>query len=58
MCDVIDFDCGPVIDGVPIPEVADRLFEKVVDAASGRYAVKADRLGQHDFLFWKREVSL
>ena len=58
MSDVIDFDCGPVIDGVPIPEVADRLFEKVVDAASGRYAVKADRLGQHDFLFWKREVSL
>ncbi len=58
MGDLIDFDCGPVIDGVPIPEVADRLFEKAVDAASGRYAVKADRLGQHDFLFWKREVSL
>ena len=41
-----------------VAAAADRLLEKVLDTASGRYSTKADRLGQHDFLFWKREVSL
>ena len=58
LSDLIDFDCGPIIDGEPIAAAADRLLEKVLDTASGRYSTKADRLGQHDFLFWKREVSL
>lgn len=56
--DLIDFDCGPVIDGESICTVADRLLEKVIETASGRYVPRADRLAQHDFLFWKREVSL
>lgn len=56
--DLVDFDCGPVIDGEPIGTVGDRLLEKVIETAGGHYIPKADRLDQHDFLFWKREVSL
>lgn len=55
---VIDFDCGPVIDGMPLQEIAEQLLEKVILTASGEYTVKADELEQYDFLFWKREVSL
>ncbi|WP_434777422.1 UxaA family hydrolase [Neisseria sp. Ec49-e6-T10] len=55
---MIDFDCGPVIEGVPLQEVAEQLLEKVIATASGEYIVQADRLEQYDFLFWKRNVSL
>lgn len=55
---IIDFNCGPVIDGVPLQEIAEQLLEKVIATASGEYIVKADQLEQYDFLFWKREVSL
>jgi len=56
--DVIDYDCGPVIEGKPLPEVAEGLFEMVVATAGGKYAAKADRLQQYDFIFWKRDISL
>ena len=56
--DMIDFDCGPVIDGVPLELVADGLLEKVIRTASGEYNVKADELEQFDFMFWKRNTSL
>lgn len=55
---IIDFDCGPVIDGTPLSTVADALLERVIEIASHRYIVKADQLEQYDFIFWKREVSL
>lgn len=55
---MIDFDCGPVIEGVPLQEVAEQLLERVIETASHEYIVKADRLEQYDFLFWKRDVSL
>lgn len=55
---MIDFDCGPVIDGKPLEEVADDLLELVIKTASHDYIVKADQLEQYDFIFWKREVSL
>lgn len=58
MSDIIDFDCGPVIDGEPLENVAHKLLDRVVEAASGTYQVKADRLEQYDFLFWKRKTSL
>lgn len=58
LCDMIDFDCGPVIDGTPLAVIGDQLFERVIAAASRDYTVKADRLEQYDFLFWKRELSL
>ena len=40
LSDLIDFDCGPIIDGEPIAAAADRLLEKVLDTASGRYSTK------------------
>jgi altronate hydrolase len=55
---MIDFDCGPVIEGVPLRELADDLMEMVITCASGNYTVKADRLEQYDFMFWKRAVDL
>ncbi|WP_283149211.1 UxaA family hydrolase [Silvimonas soli] len=56
--DLIDFDCGPVVDGKPLPVVATDLFEMVVATAGGQYKAKADRLQQYDFIFWKRDISL
>jgi len=56
--ELIDFDCGPVVDGKPIPEVAKALLNQVIDTASGRYQSKADRLAQHDFIFWRQDISL
>ncbi|SQI42949.1 D-galactarate dehydratase [Leminorella richardii] len=58
LSDMIDFDCGPVIDGMPLPEVSRGLFDKVIDTASKDYVVKADRLEQFDFLLWKRSLDL
>jgi altronate hydrolase len=56
--DLIDYDCGPIIEGKPLPEVARGLFDMVVDTAGGKYQCKADRLQQYDFIFWKRDISL
>lgn len=58
MGDLIDYDCGPIIEGKPLPEVARGLFDLVVDTAGGKYTCKADRLQQYDFIFWKRDISL
>ena len=33
LSDLIDFDCGPIIDGEPIAAAADRLLEKVLDGS-------------------------
>ncbi|PWJ58392.1 altronate hydrolase [Dyadobacter jejuensis] len=58
MPDVIDFDCGPVVDGSQsIEENAENLLEYVIKAASGELT-KAQQLGQDDFIPWKRGVSL
>jgi altronate hydrolase len=58
LSDLIDYDCGPIIEGAPLPEVARGLFDMVVDTAGGKYQCKADRLQQYDFIFWKRDISL
>ncbi len=59
MSDIIDFDTGAIIEGkAGIPELADDLLEMVTQTASGEYVPKAVRLGQDDFLPWKRGVSL
>lgn len=59
MSDVIDFDAGPIIRGeVEIGELADRLLEMCIEAASGRYRPRAVELAQYDFIPWKRGVSL
>ncbi len=56
--DLIDFDCGPVIEGQPLPSVAGQLLDLVVATAGGQYQAKADRLQQYDFIFWRRDISL
>lgn len=59
MADVIDFDAGPIIRGeAQIDELADQLLVMCIEAASGRYVPKAVKLGQLDFIPWKRGVSL
>jgi altronate hydrolase len=59
MNDIIDFDAGPVIEGLQtIEESGEDLLEMVIKVASGEIMTKADALGQDDFIFWKRGVSL
>lgn len=59
MPDIIDFDAGGVIRGeMSIPEAAEHLLDYVVQVASGQVEVAAMRLGQDDFIPWKRGVSL
>ncbi|GEN22292.1 dehydratase [Halomonas cupida] len=59
MADIIDFDTGEVIRGeASIDELADKLLQQCLDAASGRYTTRAVSLAQHDFIPWKRGVSL
>lgn len=59
MPDVIDFDSGPIIDGEQsIEQNADALLEYIIRLASGEEMTAAERLGQDDFIPWKRGVSL
>lgn len=58
MPDIIDYDCGGVIEGQSLSSIADGLFTKVIEAASGTYKVKAERLEQYDFMLWKRSLDL
>jgi len=59
MPDIIDFDAGGIISGEEsIEQAAERLLEYVVAVASGQKEVAAVRLGQDDFIPWKRGVSL
>ncbi|WP_234733129.1 UxaA family hydrolase [Tellurirhabdus bombi] len=59
MPDVIDFDCGPIIEGTQtIEQNAEQLLEYVIKLASGEVQTKAQQLGQDDFIPWKRGVSL
>ncbi|MFN8349656.1 MAG: altronate dehydratase family protein [Spirosomataceae bacterium] len=59
MPDIIDFDCGAIIDGdKTIEQTAEELLEYCIDLASGKFKTKAQLLGQDDFMPWKRGVSL
>jgi altronate hydrolase len=56
---MIDFDTGPIISGArSLDELAADLEKLCVETASGRYRAKAVRLGQEDFIPWKRGFSL
>ena len=57
--DLIDFDSGPIITGEQtIEEAGEAMLELVIRVASGEVQTKAMQLGQHDFIPWKRGVSL
>jgi altronate hydrolase len=59
MNDIIDIDCGPVIEGdKTIEEMGEDILEYCIKAASGEVIPKAVLLNQDDFIPWKRGVSL
>jgi altronate hydrolase len=59
MADIIDFDAGAIICGKKtIEETGADLLDHVIEVASGRVIPAAARLGQDDFMPWKRGVSL
>jgi len=59
MPDIIDINCGTIIDGEEtIEESAHRILDYVLKVASGEELPKAVKLGQDDFIPWRRGVSL
>ncbi|MBE9583429.1 altronate dehydratase [Mucilaginibacter sp. JRF] len=59
MPDIIDINCGTIIEGEEtIAQAAERMLNYVIDVASGNIMPKAVKLGQDDFIPWKRGVSL
>lgn len=59
MNDIIDIDCGPVIEGEKtIEQMGEDILEYCIKAASGEVIPKAVLLNQDDFIPWKRGVSL
>jgi len=59
MPDIIDINCGTIIEGVEtIKQAGERILEYVIEVASGREVPKAVQLGQDDFIPWRRGVSL
>lgn len=59
MNDIIDIDCGPVIEGdKTIEQMGEEILEYCIKAASGEVIPKAVQLNQDDFIPWKRGVSL
>ncbi len=59
MADIIDINCGPVIEGEKtIEEMGTEILEYCIKAASGEITPKAVLLNQDDFIPWKRGVSL
>ncbi len=59
MADIIDFDAGAIVTGEKtIATVGEELLDHLIEVARGRATPAAVRLGQDDFIPWKRGVSL
>lgn len=59
MPDIIDINCGSIIDGEEtIEQAGSRILDYVIRVASGEEKPKAVQLEQDDFIPWKRGVSL
>ena len=59
MPDIIDCDAGAIISGeATIESIGEQLLEQLIAVASGQVQTKAERLGQDDFIPWKRGISL
>jgi len=57
--EIIDIDCGAIIRGEKsVEEMGEEVLEYVIKLASGEITTKAMDLGQDDFMFWRRGVSL
>jgi altronate hydrolase len=59
MPDIIDFDSGNIISGeASIEENAEALLEYIILLASGKERTHAERLGQDDFIPWRKGLNL
>jgi altronate hydrolase len=59
MRDIIDINTGAIIEGEEtIEQAGERILDYVIRVASGEIEISAVRLGQDDFIPWKRGVSL
>jgi altronate hydrolase len=59
LADIIDLDTGAIIRGEKtVARQGEEILEYIIGLASGQYDTKAMELGQDDFIFWKRGVSL
>ena len=59
MADIIDINAGTIISGEDtIQTKGEELLELLIKVANGETLTKAERLGQDDFIPWKRGVSL
>lgn len=59
MPDTVDIDCGAVLSGdASLETMGERVLDLIIETASGRHLTAAERLGQWDFIPWKRGVSL
>ena len=59
MNDIIDFNTGGIIEGTETTEsCGEELLSFIIQVASGEVEVNARRLGQNDFIPWKRGLSL
>ena len=59
MKDIIDFNTGSIITGEDTIETkGEELLEYIIKVASGEIMTAAVRLGQDDFIPWKRGISL
>jgi altronate hydrolase len=59
MNDIIDFNAGGIIDGTEtVKSCGEALLSYIIKVASGEFEVNARRLGQNDFIPWKRGLSL
>jgi altronate hydrolase len=59
MPDIIDINCGTIIEGdETIQQAGERILDYVIQVANGEIEPKSVKLGQDDFIPWKRGVSL
>ena len=59
MGDIIDFNTGEIINGdETIDSCGEKLLSYIINVASGIDQVNSRRLGQDDFIPWKRGLSL
>lgn len=53
----IDFNCGTMVEGETLAELAEKLFDEVIAVASGKQ-VKSEAAGFHDMAIFKQGVTL
>jgi altronate hydrolase len=48
----MDIDCGEILDGVPVADKGEEIFNKVLAVASGE-RTKSEELGYGDLVPWQ-----